>query len=230
MASWRENTPSATVRKLANAQDRFGFFKHIFQYTKPDRRICDVQGLGPAVAKDFHLTSKQWDEIVGRRTNANGRCKGLIFHSFRRKHFYRRCDAVADGHLCSDCSALRKNFKDGRICLDCEEYTIDKDAVMKRPAIVDSLQFWNKEGTRLRELHKLDDKFPFLKAKAVVHMLFYDSMLLFANAKSRAYTRPAWLVRKQNAFVRYCLATMLRIIRYEGKKKFLHSKLKKRMK
>ena len=66
MAFRREGTPSARVRKLASTQDRFGFFKYVFQHTKPSRRICDVQGLGPASAKEFKLTAEQWDEVVGR--------------------------------------------------------------------------------------------------------------------------------------------------------------------
>ena len=58
---------------------------------------------------------------------------------------------------------------------------------MKRPAVIECMKFWAQEAARLQKEHGLDSKFPFLKVKAVVHMIFYDGLLLFANAKSRPY-------------------------------------------
>lgn len=213
-ASASRTTKTAALKDLVSKQDRFGIFKLLFEYTKPDRRICDVQGFGPANVNAFSITTKQWDEIVNSRVlrdreTGSDQCNGAIFHSFRRKHFYRRCDAAAKGILCTACEKMQNSFVNGKIRLQCEDYVIDKTAVMKRSAVTESMEFWISEASRLKELHKLDKKFPFLKAKTAVHMIFYDSYLLFANAKSRSYQRSAWLVQRQNRFLRECLTLML---------------------
>ena len=110
MAEKQMDTPrTKEIKKLAQKQDRFGIFRDVFQYsTAGMQRICDAKGLGPANAKEWKFSAKDWDAMVGRRSNENNRCKGAIFHSFRRKHFHRRCDAVTDGDLCPVCVNLRK--------------------------------------------------------------------------------------------------------------------------
>lgn len=223
MASAGKTSKTVAIKNLADAQDRFGIFKLVFEFTKPDRRICDAQGLGPANVNAFSITTKQWNEIVNSRVLRNrekesDQCNGAIFHSFRRRHFYRRCDAAAKGVLCAACLQMQESFVNGKILLKCADYVIDKTAVMKRLAVINGMKFWTEEADRLKKQFKLDNKFPFLKAKTAIHMLFYDSILLFANAKSRAYQRSAWLVKRQDEFLRACLALMLRILRHEGKK------------
>ena len=66
MATGRVSTPAAKIRKLADAQDRQGIFKTVFEYSIFGlQRICDAQGLGPASVKDFKMTTQEWDKQHG---------------------------------------------------------------------------------------------------------------------------------------------------------------------
>ena len=119
MASAFQTPKLTTVKELADKQDRFGLFELLFEFTKPARRICDAQGLGPANAEKFPLTMKQWDELVNscvlrHRDVKSNQCHGAIFHSFRRKHFYRRCDAMTSGTLCLSCEQASAEEREER--------------------------------------------------------------------------------------------------------------------
>ena len=51
------------------------------------------------------------------------------------------------------------------------------------------LKYWEDTGNDWRNAHKLSKKFSFFKAKAMLSMMAYDSYLLFADSKKRAYKR-----------------------------------------
>ena len=57
MAAKRKKSPRAEfVRKLADAEDRFGLLQFICEFSEPNlRRVCDVHGFGGANVGEFKL-------------------------------------------------------------------------------------------------------------------------------------------------------------------------------
>ena len=63
--------------------------------------------------------------------------------------FYRRCEAATDGELCESCDNLRKSAVNGKISLNIAAHETNNMAVMKRPAVINVLKYWEEEGARL---------------------------------------------------------------------------------
>ena len=133
--------------------------------------------------------------------------------------------AATDKDLCDKCKRHEQqsiaSFKDYISPKGCAEYEIVQKTTLARADVKRCMRFWDDEAEKLRAANNLPKKFPYFKAKAALHMLAYDSYLLFTNSKTRAYKRTAIQMAEQEAFLLEVMQSMLTILRFEGRDNFV---------
>ena len=226
MATQQMRTPkSSDIKKLAESQCRFKLFRTIFTNLPPGTpRACDVKGIGPANVDSCKIPLSRWKAMIAN-TDSTGQCKGARFYSFGKTHSFHRCVAAAANDLCDKCKRCEQlcigSYKQYISPKGCSEYEIVQKTAFARADVKRCLSFWEDEGNNLRTASKLPKKFPYFKAKAMLNMLAFDSYLFFADSRKRAYRRSVLQMAEQEAFLLETMRSVLTILRFEGRAKFV---------
>ena len=221
-------TPSrGRVADLMEEADRFTLLRELLpRVPLGTLRFADVDKVGPASEEKCLLTIAEWEEYAADR-DKDGRCTGTFFSSFGRSHHFRRCDHATDKSLCSLCAKMRESANVNKAQLvsvrGMHEYTVVNKSIFRREGTVANMEFWKAESKRAATEEKLPTGYPYFEATRVVTMLLIDSGSIFRNGGKggRVFRRSAMLVDAQDAFVRVMMTAMLRILRVEGRDKFL---------
>ena len=191
---------------------------------KGERRIEDVEKVGPASVEKCTLAVDDWDSAV-RGREKTGQCKGIFFSTFHQKHMFRRCEEAAE-ELCSLCRGMREKVRKESLDIISiegqEAYEVVNKALFTRAGVVSAMTYWEKESAKVRNDEDVNKSYPFFSAQQMMQLLMMQTGVIFENGGKggRVYKRSRIVVEAQDRYLRECMENVLVILKREKKKQF----------